>query len=104
MIDAGLPPYVCRCGDRSRLVDPSRKQRVPLFDRRLPGWPPANLVTVGASAGLWTVCGLEVAAGTVPPARFAVFLVSSLLIAVLLAAGALGVLLPTRSLWRWSNP
>lgn len=72
MIDTGLPPYVYRCVDRSRLVDPFRKHWVPLFDWWLPRWLPANLVTIGASVFMWAVFGLELAAGTVAPPLLAV--------------------------------
>jgi phosphatidylglycerophosphate synthase len=72
VIGTGLPPYVYRCVDRSRLVDLFRERWVPLFDWWLPGWLPANLVTIGASAWMWAVFGLELAAGTVPPPLLAV--------------------------------
>jgi ethanolaminephosphotransferase len=58
--------------DRSRLADSFRARWVPLFDWWLPGWLPANLVTIGASACMWAVFGLEVAAGAVPPSLLAV--------------------------------
>lgn len=72
MIDTGLPPYVYRCVDRSRLVDVFRERWVPLFDWWLPSWLPANLITLGASACMWAVLALELAASAVPPPLLAV--------------------------------
>jgi phosphatidylglycerophosphate synthase len=72
VIQTELPPYVYRCVDHSLLVEPFRRHWVPLFDWWLPRRLPANLVTLGASAFMWAVLALELAAGTVPAAVLAV--------------------------------
>lgn len=76
MTSSPRPPYVYRCEDRSILLDFYKRTMVQLWRWWVPRWLPANMITLGSSACMWTVLALSFYAEAFSPEALAVALMA----------------------------